>query len=195
MVGRVLDALDKSSFAKNTIVILFSDHGYLLGQKDHLWKYNLWEETTRVPLIIRQPNNDNNAGKIVNHPVSLIDVFPTISDYCSLKGSTLKNEKGKHPNGFSLKPFVEKPDLETWTGPEEALTVVASWKSKLPEKQHLAIRTDRYRYIKYFDGSEELYDHEKDINEWENLAEDKDYIEIVKEMRIRLQRRMDSYID
>jgi len=75
------------------------------------------------------------------------------------------------------------------------LTVVASWKSKLPEKQHLAIRTNRYRYIKYFDGSEELYDHEKDINEWENLAEDKDYREIVKEMRIRLQRRMDSYID
>jgi arylsulfatase A-like enzyme len=195
MVGRVLDALDKSSYAKNTIVILFSDHGYLLGQKDHLWKYNLWEETTRVPLIIRQPNNDNNAGKTVTHPVSLIDVFPTISDYCSLKGNTLKSEKGKNPNGFSLKPFVEKPELETWDGPEEALTVVASWKSKLPEKQHLAIRTERYRYIKYFDGSEELYDHQKDSNEWENLAEDKNYKEIVKEMRIRLQKRTDSYID
>ena len=195
MVGRVLDALDKSSYAKNTIVILFSDHGYLLGQKDHLWKYNLWEETTRVPLIIRQPNNDNNAGKTVAHPVSLIDIFPTISDYCSLKGNTLKSEKGKNPNGFSLKPFVEKPELETWDGPEEALTVVASWKSKLPEKQHLAIRTERYRYIKYFDGSEELYDHQKDSNEWENLAEDKNYKEIVKEMRIRLQKRTDSYID
>ena len=195
MVGRVLDALNKSSFAENTVVILFSDHGYLLGQKDHLWKYNLWEETTRVPLIIRQPNNHKNAGKIVNHPVSLIDVFPTISDYCSLKGSTLKSKKGKNPNGFSLKPFVENPNLKSWDGPEEALTVVASWKSKLPEKQHIAIRTNRYRFIKYFDGSEELYDHNKDSNEWKNLAEDKNYKEIIREMRTRLQKRMDSYIE
>ena len=160
-----------------------------------MWKYNLWEETTRVPLIIRQPNNHKNAGKIVNHPVSLIDVFPTISDYCSLKGSTLKSEKGKNPNGFSLKPFVENPNLKSWDGPEEALTVVASWKSKLPEKQHIAIRTNRYRFIKYFDGSEELYDHNKDSNEWKNLAEDKNYKEIIREMRTRLQKRMDSYIE
>jgi arylsulfatase A-like enzyme len=194
MVGRVLDALDKSSYAENTVVILFSDHGYFLGQKDHLWKYTLWEETTRVPLIIRQPDNDNNAGKTVKHPVSLIDIFPTISDYCSLKGSTLKSDKGKNTDGFSLKPFVENPELKNWNGPEEALTVIASWKSKLPERQHLAIRTNRYRYIKYFDGSEELYDHQKDSNEWQNLAKDQNYSEVVKEMRTRLQNRIDSYV-
>ena len=195
MVGKVLDALDNSNYSKNTIVILFSDHGYFLGQKDHLWKYNLWEETTRVPLIIRHPDNDKNAGKVVNHPVSLIDIFPTISDYCSLEGTTLKNQKGKKPNGFSLRPFVETPDLKKWYGPKEALTVVSSWKSKLPEKQHLAIRTDRYRYIKYFDGSEELYDHKIDDNEWKNLISDKNYEKVLDEMRKRLQKSMNSYIN
>jgi hypothetical protein len=102
--------------------------------------------------------------------------------------------KEKNTDGFSLKPFVENPELKNWNGPEEALTVIASWKSKLPERQHLAIRTNRYRYIKYFDGSEELYDHQKDSNEWQNLAKDQNYSEVVKEMRTRLQNRIDSYV-
>ena len=85
-----------------------------------------------------------------------------------------------------MKPFVEKPDLETWTGPEEALTVVASWKSKLPEKQHLAIRTERYRYIKYFDGSEELYDHHNDPKEWNNLSSKKNYQKVKDKLRKQL---------
>ena len=108
MVGRVVDAIENSVFAKNTIIILFSDHGFFVGQKDHLWKYNLWKEASHVPLLIRQPGNRKNAGNVVNHPVSLIDIFPTIMDYCSFKGSTIKNDKGKAYNG-SLNLLLKIP--------------------------------------------------------------------------------------
>ncbi len=93
MVGEVLNALENSTFKENTMVVLFSDHGYNLGQKDYLFKYALWEESTHVPLIIKHPDYVKNAGKMVNHPVSLIDIYPTIQDLCNLKGSTLMNEK------------------------------------------------------------------------------------------------------
>ena len=193
MVGRVVDAIENSVFAKNTIIILFSDHGFFVGQKDHLWKYNLWKEASHVPLLIRHPGNSKNAGNVVNHPVSLIDIFPTIMDYCSFKGSTIKNDKGKAYNGYSLKPFVENTTLKKWKGPDEALTMIASWKSKDPDKQHFAIQTLRYRYIKYFNGGEELYDHQNDPDEWYNLANEKKFDKVIKDMRLRLEERIEDY--
>lgn len=169
-VGELLEALENSKFANNTIVILFSDHGYNLGEKKYLWKYNLWEETTRVPLIVKAPKYSANAGNNVNHPVSLLDIYPTI---LSLTGNNVSNLilNGKPQlDGFSLEPFLKNTKTKSWDGPDAALTVIASWRSQLPERQHLSVRGNRYRYIKYANGNEELYDHKKDPYEWNNLA-------------------------
>jgi arylsulfatase A-like enzyme len=169
-VGELLEALENSKFANNTIVILFSDHGYNLGEKKYLWKYNLWEETTRVPLIVKAPKYSANAGNKVNHPVSLLDIYPTI---LSLTGNNVSNLilNGKPQlDGFSLEPFLKNTKTKSWDGPDAALTVIASWRSQLPERQHLSVRGNRYRYIKYANGNEELYDHKKDPYEWNNLA-------------------------
>jgi len=180
MVGQVLNALENSSFKENTMVILFSDHGYNLGQKDYLFKYSLWEESTHVPLIIRHPNYSQNAGKVVDHPVSLVDIYPTIQDLCNLEGSTVLNNKGAQLDGYSLKPFLENPRTSNWEGPEVAVSIISSWKSKNAAEQHLSVRSKDFRYIHYANGSEELYDHRTDNYEWHNIADDKKY-NIIKE--------------
>lgn len=177
MVGKVLKALEESSFNENTIVVLFSDHGYNLGEKDYLFKYSLWEESTHVPLIIKHPKYANNAGKKVDHPVSLVDIYPTIQDLCNLKGNTLINENGAPLDGYSLSPFLENTETTTWNGPEMALTIIASWKSKKTAEQHLSVRSKDFRYIHYANGAEEFYDHRNDIHEWENVANKKEYYE------------------
>lgn len=178
LVGQVLDALEASAFAENTIVILFSDHGYHMGEKDLLWKYNLWEQTTRVPLIIKVPQNQANAGKVVDEAVSLIDIYPTVSDLCGWSGPTAKNAKGGSLDGHSLRPFLENPNAENWDGPGAALSVIASWKSKQPVGQHLSIRAKDYRYTRYFGIGEELYDHRSDPYEWNNLTSNPEYAQI-----------------
>ena len=106
MVG-TLDALEKSSFKENTTIILFSDHGYNIGEKEYLFKYCLWEESTRVPLIIKSPYYEKSMGKEVDHPVSLIDIYPTLKDLCKLEGNTIINSSGAPLDGYSLKPFLE----------------------------------------------------------------------------------------
>jgi len=186
MVGQILKALDNSKFMENTIVILFSDHGYNLGQKEYLFKYALWEESTRVPLIVRLPDNKLNAGKKVTSPVSLVDIYPTLQDLCNLNGPTKLNNKGAELDGFSLKPLVINPDAETWEGPDVALSVIASWKSKSPEDQHLSVRSKDFRYTRYYNGSEELYNHKIDAHEWENLADDPEYAHIKQALRMKL---------
>lgn len=175
MVGQTLKTLENSSFKNNTMVVLFSDHGYNMGEKDYLFKYSLWEESTRVPLIIKHPKFKKNAGKTVNHPVSLVDVFPTLKDICKLQGTTLINDKGAALDGFSLQPFLKNPKTKSWKGPDVALTIISSWKSKKPEKQHLSVRSKDFRYIHYVNGSEELYDHRNDPYEWKNLSNSKEY--------------------
>ncbi len=170
MVGQTLKALENSSFKDNTVVVLFSDHGYNMGEKEYLFKYCLWEQTTRVPLMIKTLNNEKNAGKKVSHPVSLIDIYPTLIDICNLEGTTVLNKQGASLDGFSLKPFLEKPNTTSWKGPDTALTIISSWKSKEPKNQHLTVRSERYRYIRYADGAEELYDHNTDPYEWNNLS-------------------------
>ena len=149
-LGRVLDALDKGPHAKDTIVVLFSDHGYHLGEKQRWSKFSLWERTTRVPLIISVPNGvKGKSGK----PVELLSIYPTLIDLCGLP----PNPKLQ---GASLQPLLENPN--------------ADWKhvaiSTLGQGNH-AVRDERWRYIQYADGSEELYDHHTDPHEWTNLAE------------------------
>ena len=175
-VGKVLTALEKSRFNENTIIILASDHGYNHGEKEFVYKNNLWEESTRVPLIIKAPNYKKSHGKEVNHPVSLIDIFPTIADFCMIDATNIKGENGQPLSGFSLKPFLEKPRTRKWEGPDVALTVVRGiFKSTKPIEQSYSVRSKRYRYILYMNGKEELYDHKKDPHEWTNLATNKKY--------------------
>ncbi len=163
-IGRVLDALEKSRYAENTIIVLWSDHGQHLGEKKHWRKQALWEESTRIPLIIRFPDG-YNGGKISTRPVSLIDLYPTLLDLCDLPS----NERLE---GRSIRPLLEDPGTR-WDHP-----VIQSWMYG-----NYAVRSEHFRFIRYRDGSEELYDHRKDPGEWTNLAGDAEYLQILEEHR------------
>jgi arylsulfatase A-like enzyme len=161
-VGRVLDALERSRFAANTLVILTSDNGYQHGQKEYLFKNSLWEESTRIPLIVRAPDGARTAGTVIPHPVSLIDIVPTVADYCGATAAPA--------DGHSLRPFLTDPRGTGWTGPKVALSVLQGRGQGRERYHHFAVRSERWRYIRYADGSEELYDHAADPEEWDNLA-------------------------
>lgn len=176
-IGMVVDAVNNSRFSDNTIVVLTSDHGWQMGEKDYLFKNSPWEESTRIPLIIKAPHA--KSGKSVGQPVSLIDIFPTLSGLCSLEGDNRKNKLGGNIDGFSLEPFLIKPDTENWEGPNGALSMIGVGLDKEEVmKQTYAYRTADWRYIRYMDGREELYDHINDPYEWQNLAGEKNYFDI-----------------
>lgn len=151
MVGRVLRALAASQYADNTIVVLWSDHGYHIGEKQKYHKSTLWDEATRVPLIVAVPGLTEPGG-ISRRAVSLIDLYPTLAELAGLP-------QPDGLDGASLVPLLRDPDATRET---PALTT--------RQGQHHAVRTDRWRYIRYADGSEELYDHDADPMEWKNLA-------------------------
>ena len=153
MVGQLLDALDRSDRANETIVILLADHGYHLGEKERWRKYSLWEESTRVPLIIIAPGV-TKPGTHTDRVVSLIDVYPTLTELADLPAPP-------HLEGTSLQSLLENPDT-----PRNHAAITTY------QRNNHAVRTDRYRYIRYADGTEELYDHTNDPHEWTNLAED-----------------------
>lgn len=150
-VGIVLDALDNSDYADNTAVVLWGDHGYHLGEKEKFAKMTLWERATRTPLIIKPPKS--NGKQVSNKPVSLLDLYPTLVKMCGLPENPT-NE------GRDLSPLLIDPN-SSWQH-----AVVTTY----GENNH-AVKTERYRYIRYEDGSEELYDHKIDRDEWRNLAE------------------------
>lgn len=161
-VGRMLDALDESRYAKNTIVVLLSDHGFHLGEKARWAKQSLWERSTRVPFIISVP--DGLRGVKCAKPVELLSVFPTLIDLCNVQPRS-------QLEGTSLVRLLANPDAE-WERP--AITTYG-------QNNH-AIRTERWRYIRYYDGSEELYDHSVDTREWKNLAGDAQYEEVKRNL-------------
>jgi arylsulfatase A-like enzyme len=163
-VGEVLNALDSSPYAGNTIVILWSDHGYHIGEKNRFAKHSLWEESTRVPLMIRAPGGE--AGRTEDSAVSLLDIYPTLLDLAGLPPYGA-NE------GTSLRSSV--------LGGEQGFRQYAV--TSYGYGNH-AVRGKDFRYIRYRDGSEELYDHRRDPNEWTNLAHQPE-LEPVKQ---RLQR-------
>ena len=165
-LGRVLDALDKSPFAKNTIVIFCSDNGFHNGAKEHWVKSTLWDQADMIPLIIRIPD-----GKAYRCPqtVSLIDIYPTLVEYCGLKGPD-------HPlDGKSMVPILKDPKAK-WE--RNGYTVYGAGFS--------GVRNERYRYIRYPDGSEELYDHEKDPYEHDNIANQKGMEEVKKKLAVSI---------
>ncbi len=151
MLGRLLDALDASPRATDTVIVALSDHGYHLGEKGQWRKYTLWEDSTHVPLIVVGPGV-TSPGTRSAAPVSSLDIYPTIVD---LAGLTAPD----HLEGHSLRPILEDPATE-WTHP--ALTTYLFGNH--------AVRTRDHRYIRYSDGDEELYDHRVDPHEWHNLA-------------------------
>lgn len=165
-VGRLVDALNKSVHGRNTVVILCSDHGYHLGEKQHWEKFVLWDEATRVPLIVAGPGIE--GGRRIPVPVSLLDLYPTLTSLTGL------NAPG-HLEGDSLVPWMRDGDA-----PGER------WVLTTQRKGCHAVLGSRYRYILYQDGSDELYDHRNDPNEWDNLADDKNHAPVVERMRSHL---------
>jgi arylsulfatase A-like enzyme len=181
-IGRVLDALDQSQYADNTIVVVTSDHGFHMGEKDQIFKRTVWEESTRVPLIIRMPDG-KNKGKESNHPAGLIDLYPTLVDLCGLTEDTYR-EGGMPLDGHSLRPFLNDPENGSWNGPDVALSVIEAGipvEVNVPAKvddQHFTVRSKDWRYTLTRNGEEELYDHRKDPHEWNNLADDPAFSEM-----------------
>jgi hypothetical protein len=170
MVGRLLDKLDETGRGDNTIIVLWSDHGYHLGDKESCVKFTLWEKANRVPFIIVAPGIAT-PGSRCDRPVGLVDTYPTLLE---LAGLPLKPDN----DGLSLVPLLKDPDRR-WKRP--ALMTEG--------RGNHAVRTDRWRYIRYRDGAEELYDHDNDPWEWTNLAGDPRYAKVIANHRRWLPKR------
>ncbi|WP_111707606.1 sulfatase [Lutibacter citreus] len=162
-VGLVLDALENSAYANNTVVVLWSDHGYHLGEKNRVAKQALWERDTRSILIFKDVSN--NSGKTCNATVELVDVYPTLLDLCKIP--VLEQLEGN-----SLKSLMKNPKKK-WKHP--ALCFYG--------ENNIVVRGDRYRLTQYEDNSLELYDMKKDPNEWYNLAKLEEHQHIIKELQ------------
>ncbi len=162
-VGKVLEALEESPYKDNTIVILASDHGWSLGEQTHFKKWALWETTTHVPFIVHVPGA-GLEGKRCDAGVTLLDIYPTLVDLCGLPST------GHRLDGRSLRPLLEDTGNSEWQRP--GMTTFG--------RNNHGLRNERWRYIRYADGMEELYDHDRDPGEWTNLANLPEY-EQVKE--------------
>ncbi len=160
-VGRVLDALQKSAYRDNTIICLWSDHGWSLGEKEHWRKFALWEEPTRTVFIWKVPGM-TPADVQSPRPVDFMSIFPTI---CALTGV----KRPAHVEGLDISALLKNPNAK-WETP--ALTT--------QNRNNHAFRSEQWRYIRYADDSEELYNHKSDPNEWTNVAADSNFSEIKK---------------
>lgn len=189
-IGRILDIVDNSSLKDNTIIVLTSDHGWGMGEKDYLYKNSLWQESTRIPLIVRAPGISKTES-VSAHPVSLIDIYPTLIDLCGLSSETTKNEKGHALDGHSLKPLLMDPANGEWSGPESALTTLYKWRMKYdPSLESYSLRGHDWRYIRYENGKEELYFTKDDPHEWTNLADDSAHSARLEKFRSELKSRV-----
>ncbi|MFW6303581.1 MAG: sulfatase [Candidatus Sumerlaeota bacterium] len=166
MIGRVLSELERSPHADNTIVAFWSDHGWHLGEKRSWRKFSLWEESARTPMIIYDPRRKHAAGKKCERPVGLIDLYPTLAELCGL-------DVPEHLDGASLRALLDNPEADTPDLREPELTVQG--------RGNYSLRDETWRYTRYFDGGEELFNHREDPYEWKNLAGDPQFRE-VKEM-------------
>ncbi|HEC60791.1 MAG TPA: iduronate-2-sulfatase [bacterium] len=174
MLGRLLDFLDSSPYVNNTVIVLWSDHGWQLGEKTHWRKYALWENIAKVHFMMSAPKGapglpkGARKGTRCRRAVSLQDIYPTLLDLCGLPA---REDIGGH----SLAPLLGKPDMR-WDHP--AITSVFTG--------DLAVSWENWRYISYGDGGEELYNLESDPHEWKNLADDLGFADIKKRMRAML---------
>jgi hypothetical protein len=176
MLGRVLDALESGPHADNTIVMLWSDHGWQLGEKEHWQKFTPWRAVTRVPLMIRVPRNcapglpqGTQAGQICDAPVNTLSLFPTLLQLCRLP-------KQGALDGPSLLPLLADPLADDTTWPHASLTFLGQVGS-------YAVSGRTHRHIHYANGEEELYDIQADPYEWDNLARQESAATVLEQMR------------
>lgn len=162
-IGRVMEALQNSEYGDNTIIVLWSDHGYRLGEKGTFAKHALWEPATKAPLMFVGPGLPK--GKIIDSPAEMLSVYPTLLELCGLPAyeknegksllSTMQNEK-EDDGAFALTTFA---------------------------MNNHAVKADGFRYIRYEDGGEELYDHKNDPNEFKNQANNGDYKDKIEALK------------
>jgi arylsulfatase A-like enzyme len=162
-VGRLLDAFDRSPNRDNTIIVFWGDHGWSLGEKSHWRKFALWEEPTRAPFIVVAPGVTKPGG-VSERPVDFMSIYPTL---CELAGLPVP----QHVEGTSIAALLRNPQA-AWDRP--AITTHGF-------KNH-TVRTEQWRYIRYADGGEELYDETQDEYEWTNLAAKPEYAPVKAEL-------------
>ena len=171
-IGRLIKVLSKTGQADNTVIVLWGDHGWHLGEKQHWGKWTGWERSTRVPLIFAAGSTATTDPIMLNGqysaPVSLIDIYPTLVDICKLPSVA-------DLAGQSLVSLLHNPSQ-----PSDRVVVTTFGEG------NYSLRSSRYRYIRYADGSEELYDHKHDPNEWKNLATDPELARIKRAMKRKL---------
>lgn len=180
-VGKLLDALDRLQLTDKTIVVFWSDHGYLVGEHGLWMKQSLFEQSARVPMIVAAPMQ-KAKGQGSPRTVELLDLYPTLAELTGLTPP-----KGLH--GASLKPLLDDPKTE-WNRP--AFTQV--WRGTFPGH---SMRTERWRYTEWANGKQgvELYDHDADPQEYINLHGVERYAAVEKELHDRLRQNWpgDSY--
>ncbi|HEX3657967.1 MAG TPA: sulfatase [Pirellulales bacterium] len=156
MIGRLMAGFDKSPYKDNTIIVFWGDHGWHLGEKQHWRKFALWEEATRAPLFFTVPGM-TKPNSVSPRTVDFMSIYPTLCELCGL-------DVPSHVEGVSIKPLLADPQA-AWDRP--ALTTHGY--------QNHAVRSEKWRYIRYADGGEELYDELQDPQEWTNLARKPEY--------------------
>ncbi len=170
MAGRLLDALESSSYAQNTVVVLWSDHGWQLGEKQHWRKFAMWENVLKSVLMIKVPESciglpeGSKIGSRCDRITSLMDIYPTLIELCGLP-----SKEGL--DGRSLIPLLRNPEKK-WDFP-----AISTY-----DFSEFSIRTENWRYTRYIDDSEELYDHRIDFEEWTNLAQDPQYKNVIERL-------------
>ena len=174
MVGKLIENLNNSKYAKNTIVVIWSDHGWQLGEKMHWRKFALWENVIKTLLMVKVPKNvpslpmGSSNGNDVKSLTSLLDIYPTLTDLVGI-------EPKSKLDGTSLIPLLKNPSKST---NREVITTY--------DFADYSIRFKDWHYINYVDGSEELYNLENDGEEWYNLAYDKNYFSLIEGFRKKL---------
>lgn len=162
----MLDALERSPHKDNTIVVLFSDHGFHLGEKRHWQKRTLWEEATHNVLMIRVPGL-SSAGTESNQLVSLLYLYPTLVERGGLP------DPG-HLDRASLASRIKSP------ASQERTHVISAHDGQI------AVRNKLYRYIQYNDGTDEIYDLEADPHQWTNQAHNPEFAKLKRQMNALL---------
>ena len=164
LVGYFLETLENSEYAENTIVVFWSDHGYQFGEKGRFAKRALWRRASRIMFSIKAPGY-TKPGVVCEQPVSLIDIYPTLLEICDLPTPN-------HPlDGVSI-----VPQLEDYTEERQPAVITHGIGNN-------AVCDERWTYIRYKDGGEELYDRKADINEWKNLVKERKYKDIIENLR------------
>ncbi|HSH93054.1 MAG TPA: sulfatase, partial [Roseimicrobium sp.] len=163
MIGRLMEGFDKSPEKDNTIIVLWGDHGWHLGEKQHWRKFALWEEATRAPLIWVVPGV-TKAGGVCERTVDFMSIYPTLTDLCGIPTP-------KHVEGATIRKLLANPKAE-WAQP--AMTTY--------KFNNHSVRSEGWRYIRYNNGDEELYNEITDPYEWTNLAKEEKYASVKAEL-------------